>query len=114
MITERDLDTNPATNPWFAAMDAQRRNGEARSTYTAKQRAKAQTAFDLIDTVYESKEMFLTYRKTFVTIKIEEPIVRCGMKTMLKNLEDMFDAQGAYKVNTDQGIIYRIPRDGLV
>ena len=91
-MNERELNTNPAANPWFAAKDAERRNGEARSTYTAKQRAKAQTAFDLIDTVFEYKNIFLTYRKTFVAIKVEDPVIRHGMKTMLKNLEEMFDA----------------------
>lgn len=107
MLVERELNVRNAPNAWAAVKDAQRRNAENRSTYTPKQRAKAQTIFDLLDCAYTYKRMYMNYRKTMISIKLEEAQVK---DSEARDLDLFLDSEGIKKVRTDQGIVFRIPR----
>lgn len=103
----QELDTKPAKSAWFAAKDADRYSDDCRITYTAKQRATAETFKDLVEYAYSGR-VYLTYRKTFVSVKIDQPVVRD--RKFKKSLEELCTERGYQKISTAQGITYRIPQ----
>jgi len=107
MIKERELNAQAAPAPWAAARDAQQRNAFYRATYTPKQRAKAQSLFDLLDNVYTYDKMYMNFRKKFIAIKIEEGHVK---DKEARDFDLYIESEGIRKVRTDQGIIFRITR----
>ena len=108
MRKDNELNTVGAGNFAFAAaMDALRRNGEMRSTYTSNQRKRAQSIYDLLDTAYSYKNMYMNFRKKFVSIKLEGARAR---DTMARDVEAMFRAEGIERLVSAQGVIYRINR----
>lgn len=109
MLNEKELECRAAIGyAAAAAMDAERRNREIASTYSEKQRAKAQTALDLIDTAYSYSRIWKNFRQKFIAIKIESPVARS--RKMVREMDDIFESRGYSKVRTAQGIVYRIPR----
>ena len=52
--------------------------------------------------------MYLTFRKKFISIKIDGARVRDRVN--LKFLEAEYEQKGYIKAVTDQGITYRIPK----
>lgn len=107
MLQEKESNVRSAPIPWAAAKDAQRRNDENRSTYSAKQRAKAQSIYDILHSTYDFKRMYMNYRKTMITIKIEEAHVK---DSEARDLDLYLASEGIQKVRTDQGVVFRIPR----
>lgn len=107
MLKVRDLDTKPASNRWFAARDADRYSEECRMLYTAREQATAETFKDLVELAYGGR-IYLTYRITFASVKIDSPMVRD--RVFLKELEALCEERGYEKVRTAQGISYRMPR----
>jgi hypothetical protein len=109
MRNERDLDTKPAgKNAYAASVDAGRYSDECQMLYTPKQRAAAQTFQDIVNMAYSAKQTYLTYRKTFVAVKLVNAIVRD--RKILRELESICNERGYVKVNTAQGITFRMPR----
>ena len=108
MRKENELNTVGAGGfSYAAAMDAIRRNGEMRSTYTADQRRQVQSIYDLLDTAYSYRTMYMNFRKKFVSIKLEGARPRDGM---FRDVEAMFRDLGVQRLTSPQGVIYRINR----
>lgn len=105
-IVTKELETKAANNKWFAAADAERYSRECASRYTSAQRANVLTAVDLIDMVYAYKGIHTNYRKTFIAIKVDAPVVR--NRRMLNEVEDILAEKGFEKAVTPQGVVYRI------
>ena len=94
---------------WFAAQDARMKSNIASTLYTDAQKLRAERMKLGLEMVYAAKSAFITYRKKFVTIKLDQARVR-DRKT-LALLEQDYTAQGdVTKVVTTQGITYRIAR----
>jgi hypothetical protein len=94
---------------WFAARDAAMKSYAASTLYTEAQKVRAERMKLGLEMVYSVKSAFITYRKKFVTIKLDQAHVR-DRKT-LALLEKDYIVQGDItKVVTDQGITYRIAR----
>ena len=104
-----ELDTKAAPFAWVAARDAAMKSYAASTLYTDAQKVRAERMKLGLEMVYSAKSAFITYRKKFVTIKLDQAHVR-DRKT-LALLEKDYIVQGDItKVVTDQGITYRIAR----
>jgi len=104
-----ELDTKAAPFAWVAARDAAMKSYAASTLYTDAQKVRAERMKLGLEMVYSARSAFITYRKKFVTIKLDQARVR-DRKT-LALLEQDYTAQGdVTKVITDQGITYRIAR----
>ena len=104
-----ELDTKAAPFAWIAARDAAMKSYAASTLYTDAQKVRAERMKLGLEMVYSARSAFITYRKKFVTIKLDQARVR-DRKT-LALLEQDYTAQGdVTKVVTDQGITYRIAR----
>jgi hypothetical protein len=104
-----ELDTKAAPFAWVAARDAAMKSYAASTLYTEAQKVRAERIKLGLEMVYSARSAFITYRKKFVTIKLDQARVR-DRKT-LALLEQDYTAQGDItKVVTDQGITYRIAR----
>jgi len=104
-----ELDTKAAPFAWVAARDAAMKSYAASTLYTEAQKVRAERMKLGLEMVYSARSAFITYRKKFVTIKLDQARVR-DRKT-LALLEQDYTAQGDItKVVTTQGITYRIAR----
>ena len=104
-----ELDSKAAPFAWIAARDAAMKSYAASTLYTDAQKVRAERMKLGLEMVYSAKSAFITYRKKFVTIKLDQARVR-DRKT-LALLEQDYTTQGdVTKVITDQGITYRIAR----
>ena len=104
-----ELDSKAAPFAWVAARDAAMKSYAASTLYTEAQKVRAERMKLGLEMVYSARSAFITYRKKFVTIKLDQARVR-DRKT-LALLEQDYTAQGdVTKVVTDQGITYRIAR----
>lgn len=109
MLKTNELDTKSAGRFAFAAIkDVNRYSDECRMLYTPRQRAQAETFRDVVVMGYSAKNIYVTYRKKFVAIKIADGIVRD--RRVVRELETMCNERGYEKTRTAQGITYRIPR----
>ena len=104
-----ELDTKAAPFAWVAARDAAMKSYAASTLYTDAQKVRAERMKMGLEMVYSARSAFITYRKKFVTIKLDQ--ARVSDRKTLALLEQDYTAQGdVTKVITDQGITYRIAR----
>jgi hypothetical protein len=104
-----ELDTKSAPFAWVAARDAAMKSYAASTLYTDAQKVRAERMKLGLEMVYSARSAFITYRKKFVTIKLDQ--ARVSDRKTLALLEQDYTAQGdVTKVITDQGITYRIAR----
>jgi hypothetical protein len=104
----KELDTKDAGKFAFAAaMDAQRRNSNNKSTYSQEQIRKAVTARDLLDTAFSYSKLYINYRAKFIAIKAEGARAR---DSMAKEVVRLFESNGYGVVSTPQGMIVRIDK----
>ena len=104
-----ELDTKAAVYKWAAARDAAIRSYAASTLYTETQRLRAERMKLGLEMVYWSKNVCVTYRKKFITIKLDQARVR-DAKTLSLLEKDYTELKDVTKVVTDQGITYRIAR----
>ena len=102
----KELDTPAATNKWWAAQDAGRYSNECRMRYTGRERVQAEQFLDFLKQAYLGVRDEPTYRKRFVAIKIEQPVVRD--RRWRDEVDALATERGYEKVRTAQGITYRI------
>jgi hypothetical protein len=104
----KELDTKDAGKFAFAAaMDAQRRNSNNKSTYSQEQIRRAVTARDLLDTAFSYSKLYINYRAKFIAIKAEGARAR---DSMAKEVVRLFESNGYGVVSTPQGMIVRIDK----
>jgi hypothetical protein len=102
------LDTKEATNAFFAARDARMRNYAMSSTYSDKERLRAEQVKLGLECVYRVTEVHINYRQKFIAVKLSNAIVRD--RASVADLEALYALEGIVKRETAQGTIYRIPR----
>ena len=102
----KDIDTKSAGKFAFAAsMDAQRRNTNNKSLYSSAQIRQAVTVMDLIDTAFRCTELYINYRKTFISVKAENARARDGMA---KTVIELFKNNGYKLKQSPQGLIVQL------
>lgn len=93
----------------YAAMrDARMRNEAMKSTYTDKERVRAERMRMGLECVYRSKEVHINYRQKFIAVKLSNAIVID--RASVADLERVYALEGISKEITPQAVIYRIPR----
>jgi hypothetical protein len=102
------LDTQRAPNAWYAIKDARMQNIAYQSTYSQAQQVAADRMAMVMPMLYNTKGVHINYRKKFIAIKLEEPVIKD--RKGLKLLEADYVKAGIIKKISEQGIVYRIPR----
>ena len=104
----KELDTKEAGQFAFAAvMDANRRNSNNKSHYSAEQIKKAVTSRDLLDTALSYTKLYINYRKKFIAIKAEGARAK---DVLAKEVVNLIELNGYGVVSTPQGLIVRIDK----
>lgn len=103
-----DIDTQTAPLAWFAARDARMRNEAMKSTYSDRERLRAERLRLGLECVYRSTEVHINYRQKFIAVKLCNAIVRD--RASVADLERAYALEGIEKRTSAQGVIYRIPR----
>jgi hypothetical protein len=104
----QELDTKDAGGFAFAAAcDAQRRNTNNKSHYTAEQIRSALTVRDLLDSAFRYDRLYINYRKRFIAVKAEGARAR---DALAKQVVSLFGERGYSVVSTPQGMIVRIDK----
>ena len=102
------LDTLEASNKFAAYMNARVRSYAASTGYSEQEKIAAERMRLVLDLVYVAREIYVTYRKKFITVKLEQ--ARVADRVSLSELEAEWTVKGITKAVTPQGIIYRIPK----
>ena len=92
-----------------AFLDARMKSAAAKSSYSHAQQLAADRLQMGLQACYECTEVYVTYRKQFISVKVDHPtdiIDKAGLAIREKDWENM----GYVKKVTDQGITYRIPK----
>lgn len=100
--------TTTHSNRYNAWVDAVANSKSNEHTATAAQRKQVQTVFDLLDTVYTYNEHYITWRKKFVAFKLVDFEIKDI--AMLGRVQDYLEELGVTKAQSQQGLIYRLPR----
>jgi len=105
----QDLDTKSAGQYAFAAARNARMRAAAQwSHYTEAERVRAERMKLGLELVYSCRAIYVNPRNRFITIKVEQARVRDRANLAL--LEKEYELQGIKKAQSDQGVIYRIPK----
>jgi hypothetical protein len=107
MIT-REIERDRAPSAWAASRDARQRSLAAQTHYSQAQQVAADRMRMVLDLVYHSRNIYVTYRQRFIAVKVDAPLVR-DRKSLLE-LETQWGDQGYEKIFTNQGVTYRIPK----
>lgn len=102
------IDTHESTSKFAAFMDARVRSYAASTHYSQAERTAAERIRLALDLVYSAREIYVTYRKKFINVKVEAGLVRD--RRQLADLEQDFERRGITKLVSAQGIMYRIPK----
>ncbi len=102
----KELETKDAGNyAYAAARDAQRRNTNNKSSYTQEQIRRALTVRDLLDSAFSYSNLYINYRKTFISVKAEGARAR---DRMAREVVTLFESNGYAVAQSPQGLIVRI------
>jgi len=102
------IDSNESVNKFFAYNDARTRSAAASTHYDQAQKLQAERMKFVLEVVYAAKDMYITFRKKFIAVKIDNARVRD--KAKLAEFETYWSEQGVVKVVTPRGVTYRIPK----
>ena len=105
----KELETKSAgMYAYAAARDARMKATAMWSHYSEAQKIQAERMKLGLELCYSAKGIYVNPRKKFITIKIDNPVVRDRKNLAL--LEADYAAAGITKVLTEQGIVYRIAK----
>jgi hypothetical protein len=108
----QQLDTQEATlgTKWFAHKDATLRSAAAEGLYSKTQQRQAKMLHEEVRKAFIRSKVYLTYRDKFFTVKVHRPAAADKMSKEAANIDKLFTELNAEKVQTAQGIIYRVGR----
>ena len=105
-LKETELDSH-ATYSVYSGMDAMRRSSNNASRYLTAQKTEAARVQQGLSLCYTQRPIYVTYRTKFIAVKVTGQV---RDRAMLRSLEEEYAQRGYTKVNTPQGVIYRIPK----
>jgi hypothetical protein len=109
MIHTEELNARAAGQySYFAARDAKIRNYANSTKFSDKEKLRAEQVKIGLSMVYSSKDIFVNYRQKFITVKVSQ--FHVSDQRNLTLLEQDYEKEGIIKVVTDQGVVYRIPK----
>lgn len=113
MIYETETNHKSAgIHAWYAYRNARMNSAINASRFTDAQKRRAEQVKLGLEMVYNAKEFFIEYRKTFITVKVNGPLVRDRKGLAL--LETSYNNEGFEKCKTKQGFTYRLFKDDFV
>jgi hypothetical protein len=104
----QDLNTQEATNKWWAARDAAQRSYAASTHYAESQKVQAERMKLALELVYAAKNIFVTFRQKFVVVKVDAAVTKD--RKALRLLEADWEKLGVTKLISPQGVTYRLPK----
>jgi len=108
-MKSKELETQSAGYyAWAAARDAQFKSACESQNYTQAQKLIAERMKLALELCYFNTEVYITYRKKFITVKVNKGQVRDRRNLSL--LEKDYELAGYEKVSSTQGVSYRIPK----
>lgn len=103
-----DSEVNAAGRYAIAAiLDARMKNSVGITHYTDKQVARANSMKYVLEMCYAAKDIYINYRQKFITVKVDGAQVKD--RRMLAELVAGWEKEGIYRVDSKQGVMYRIP-----
>lgn len=107
MQTVKKLATKAAEehNKLGAYLNAKANSKKAEELYTLAQKQQAQQIFEAVRNVYVRSKCYLTFRKTFITVKVAN--VKAADKLNANKLDALFASANVQAVQTKQGLILR-------
>lgn len=93
---------------YAAARDAQFKSACEAQNYTDNQKLAAERMKLALELCYFNTKVYITYRKKFITIKVNKAEIRDRRNLSL--LEKDYETAGYTKVVSAQGVSYRIPK----
>ena len=104
-----ELETKSAGRyAYFAAQDAAVKSYAASTHYTSQQKLNAERKKLLLEMSYYG-QVHINYRKKFIALKVVNTNVQ--NRKLLQELEQDFAEDNISRVQTPQGIVYRIPKN---
>lgn len=108
-MKSKELETRDAGYyAWAAARDAQFKSACESQNYSQNQKIAAERMKLALELCYFNTEIYITYRKKFITIKVNKGQVRDRRNLSL--LEKDYESAGYSKIESPQGVSYRIPK----
>ena len=93
---------------WYAERDARMRSAVNRYLFTQIQQLRAEQVKLGLEMVYSAARVYIEFRKTFISVKVDHPTVRD--RKGLSMLETCYKTENFEKGKTAQGITYRLFR----
>lgn len=108
----QQLDSQEATwgSKWSAYKDATRRSAAAEGLYSKTQQGQAKMLHEEVRKAFIRSTVYLTYRDKFFTVKVHRPAAADKLSKEAAGIDKLFAELKAEKVETAQGIIYRVGR----
>lgn len=94
---------------WVAWRDAHLRSEVNKTRFGPGKQLAGERMKMALEMLYDCKEVFLVFRKTFISVKVDQPVGVID-KAELKAMEDEWDKKGYTKKLSPQGVTYTIPR----
>ena len=108
MITIETEHKSAGKFAWYAERDARLQSAVNSSLYSEIQKIRAERVKLGLEMVYSADKVYIEFRKTFISVKVDRPNVRDRKGLAL--LETCYDNEGFEKGKTSQGITYRLFR----
>ncbi len=108
MLTKDTENKDAGKYAFFAARDARMKSAVNATLFSADRKLKAERIKLGLEMCYASDGVFLEFRKTMASIKVNHPCVRD--RKNLRALEADYESWGCTKRKSAQGITYRLPR----
>lgn len=102
------LDNQESPSKFAAAYDARMRNIAVGSTYSQKEKTRADRMKFALELCFNFKEIHINYRQKFIAVKVDNAVVKNRKDLAL--LESDWEKEGIVKRTSAQGVIYHIPR----
>jgi len=93
---------------WVAERDARMRSAVNSSLFTEIQKIRAEQVKLGLEMVYSADRVYIEFRKTFISVKVDNPNVRD--RKGLAMLETCYENEDFEKGKTAQGVTYRLFR----
>lgn len=103
---QTELDTHEASNKFLAFLDARTKSKANETTFPIKTQTIGDELFSLVANTYDALNLYKTYRKKFLTVKVSNPRVKDYM--WKEKLDNFVQANGIIPVHTNTGLIFRV------
>ena len=101
------IDTQEAPNKWWAARDAQMRSAVNATSYSDREKTRAERMRSVLTLVYDGN-FYISFGRRGITVKVDR--ARIVDRKNLQILEQDWEMEGIRKRISPQGVVYNIPR----